>query len=189
MDFRPHNRTVSAHAAKTSSARSATAARVVIRTRRLAAGAVSALMAFAPAAALALALTASPAAAASGGLPVIEGTYGHESGAQSVTAGRLYMTMKLKVVDATSVKVRIVGYDPANNPNQPLNINIQHLHVAVTAGPLALKHTGPGNLWQVLSYETKPRLAVLSYKNDVTARACNQQGCSSHTFHFSRGLT
>jgi len=59
--------------------------------------------------------------------------------------------------------------------------------MTVTTGPLTMKHTGPGNLWQATSKGKKFVHATADLRTVMTVRACNNGGCTTDTITLSRG--
>jgi hypothetical protein len=95
------------------------------------------------------------------------------------------MFVRLHIDNASSARiVGMQGYAPKYDPNAPCWA-FSGWHVTVTAGPLTLQHTGPGNLWQAHSYNHKLVLAVASAHSTTTVQACNAAGCVTKTYHLS----
>jgi hypothetical protein len=128
------------------------------------------------------ALTTSPASAAASGLPVVRLAWEQaDYWGFRVQA----MRVRLHIDNASGAKIlRMDGYNTVNNPNAPLYD--WRWRLTVTAGPLTLKHTGPGNLWKGSSHNHKLIEAVAAGKTVMTVRACNGSGCVTQPFTLSR---
>lgn len=118
-----------------------------------------------------------------GALPIIESLASELT--ESGWAGwhRDYVVFKLHIDNArTANLVQVQGYFMKPGPyrfNAPGRLDI-------TAGPLTLKHTGAGNLWQVTSFNARPIQATMDYENRLAVRACNASGCTTTTITLVR---